>query len=241
MHICDVKFLCTHVSYIMYIRYKSKFTFHNKVTLCFISEKNEKSYPLLVYDLYKFYNNKIAVRGLNFIVKKQECFGLLGVNGAGKTSTFQMIAANLTITGGTIKIDGIDIKGNESEYRYRFGYCPQTDCLNEFMTAYQTLFYMAKLRGVSDSAKANQEVLYWLEQLDLQKYKDIKVCQYSGGTKRKLNAAMAMVNENNARFYLDILYILFTIHFRLAALRLFCWMNQQRGWIQNLVVFCGNA
>lgn len=160
-----------------------------------MNEKNEKHYPLLVYDLYKFFNHKIAVRGLNFIVKKQECFGLLGVNGAGKTSTFQMIAANLTITGGAIKIDGIDIMENESEYRYRFGYCPQTDCLNEFMTAYQTLFYMAKLRGISDSAKANYEVLYWLEQLDLQKYKDVKVCRYSGGTKRKLNAAIAMIGS----------------------------------------------
>ncbi|XP_018794886.1 PREDICTED: retinal-specific ATP-binding cassette transporter isoform X3 [Bactrocera latifrons] len=160
-----------------------------------MNEKNEKHYPLLVYDLYKFFNHKVAVRGLNFIVKKQECFGLLGVNGAGKTSTFQMIAANLTITGGTIKIDGIDIMENESEYRYRFGYCPQTDCLNEFMTAYQTLFYMAKLRGISDSAKAKYEVLYWLEQLDLQKYKDVKVCRYSGGTKRKLNAAISMIGS----------------------------------------------
>lgn len=160
-----------------------------------LNEKNERNYPLLVYDLYKFYNRKVAVRGLNFIVKKQECFGLLGVNGAGKTSTFQMIAANLTITGGTIKIDGFDIMENESEYRYRFGYCPQTDCLNGFMTAYQTLFYMAMLRGISDSDKANHEVLYWLEQLDLRTYKDVKVCHYSGGTKRKLNAAMAMIGS----------------------------------------------
>lgn len=167
----------------------------------FFPEKNEKKYPLLVCDLYKFYNHKVAVRGLNFIVKKQECFGLLGVNGAGKTSTFQMIAATLTITGGTIKIDGIDVMENESEYRCRFGYCPQTDCLNEFMTAYQTLFYIAKLRGISDSAKANYEVLYWLEKLDLQKYKDVKVFRYSGGTKRKLNAAIAMVNKNNFLSY----------------------------------------
>ncbi|XP_054742275.1 ATP-binding cassette sub-family A member 2 [Anastrepha obliqua] len=160
-----------------------------------LSEKTEYRYPLLVNNLYKFYERKVAVCGINFVVKKQECFGLLGVNGAGKTSTFQMIAANRTITGGTIKINGIDIIESESKYRYCFGYCPQTDCLNEFMTAYQTLFYMAKLRGISDSSKANDEVLYWLQQLDLRKYKNVEVRQYSGGTKRKLNAALAMIGS----------------------------------------------
>uniref|UniRef100_W8BPU7 ATP-binding cassette sub-family A member 3 n=1 Tax=Ceratitis capitata TaxID=7213 RepID=W8BPU7_CERCA len=157
--------------------------------------KSERDYPLLVNDLHKSYDRKTAVRGLNFVVKRQECFGLLGINGAGKTSTFQMIAANLTITGGTIKIDGIDIKENESQYRYHFGYCPQSDCLNEFMTAYQMLFYMTKMRGISDSTKANNEVLYWLQQLDLKKYKDMKICHFSGGTKRKLNAAIAMIGS----------------------------------------------
>ncbi|XP_017493988.1 PREDICTED: ATP-binding cassette sub-family A member 1 isoform X3 [Rhagoletis zephyria] len=160
-----------------------------------LNENTENNYPLIVHDLYKFYDDKVAVCGLNFVVKKQECFALLGVNGAGKTSTFQMITANMTITGGTIKIYGVDIIGNESKYRHHFGYCPQTDCLNEFMTAYQILYYMAKLRGISDSSRANDEVLYWLQQLDLRKYKDVDVRHYSGGTKRKLNAAMAMIGS----------------------------------------------
>ncbi|XP_067622115.1 phospholipid-transporting ATPase ABCA3 isoform X3 [Eurosta solidaginis] len=160
-----------------------------------LNDKSEKFYPLLVHDLYKLYNHKTAVCGLNFTVEKQECFGLLGINGAGKTSTFEMISANRTITRGTIKIYGIDIIANETEYRYRFGYCPQTDCLNEFMTAYQVLYYMAKLRGISNSSRVNNEVLYWLQMLDIERYKDVEVRQYSGGTKRKLSAALAMIGS----------------------------------------------
>ena len=54
------------------------------------------------------------MRGINFAVKRQECFGLLGVNGAGKTSTFQMITANSLISGGHIMIDGVDIIKSET-------------------------------------------------------------------------------------------------------------------------------
>lgn len=150
-------------------------------------------------NIYKQYKKKLAVCGLNFVVRKKECFGLLGVNGAGKTTTFEMIAANQTITKGTIKIDGVDILLNEPEYRYRFGYCPQNDCLNEFMTSYQTLRYMALLRGIQ-TKHINAEVMYWLEKLDLIKYKNIQVRHYSGGTKRKLQTAAAMVCVNYLRF-----------------------------------------
>lgn len=142
--------------------------------------------------MHKQFNRKLAVNDLNFVVRKKECFGLLGVNGAGKTTTFEMIAANQTITKGTIKIDGVDILLNESEYRYRFGYCPQNDCLNDFMTAYQTLRYMALLRGVQ-MKHVHEEVMYWLEKLDLDKYENAQVKHYSGGTKRKLQTAAAMV------------------------------------------------
>lgn len=152
----------------------------------------ETEYPLLVKDVYKKYNEKVTVNDLNFVVRKQECFGLLGVNGAGKTTTFEMIAANQVITSGTIKIDGVDIAQNESEYRYRFGYCPQNESLNEFMTAYQTLKYMALLRGIKYQ-HVHDEVMYWIEKLDLMDFKNVDVKHYSGGTKRKLQTAAAMV------------------------------------------------
>lgn len=156
--------------------------------------KTEESYPLIVQNLHKFYGRVHAVRGINFAVKRQECFGLLGVNGAGKTSTFQMISANSTISGGTIMIDGVDIINDESSYKYRFGYCPQGDCVNSFMTSYQILKYMALLRNVH-STDLHTEVMYWLAHLDLLRYQNVPIRYYSGGTKRKLNAAIAMIGN----------------------------------------------
>lgn len=145
-------------------------------------------------NLYKFYDRHAAVCGLNFAVGKKECFGLLGVNGAGKTSTFQMLSGNTTISHGNITIDGVNILCNELKYRHLFGYCPQYDCLNGFMTSYQILKYMAMLRGLGVKELDN-EIMYWLEMLKLEKYQNIEIRHYSGGTKRKLNTAMAMVKK----------------------------------------------
>lgn len=167
---------------------------------------DERDYPLVVRNLYKYYKPHPAVSGLSFAVHKKECFGLLGVNGAGKTTTFEMIAANNTISAGSIQIEGIDQQLKRKQYCYQFGYCPQDDCLNEFMTAYQMLKFMALLRGVctigsctsvDDNSCANileAEIDYWLTRLDLRKYRNVQVRHYSGGTKRKLQTATAMVN-----------------------------------------------
>ncbi|KAL9874746.1 phospholipid-transporting ATPase ABCA3-like isoform 2-T2 [Glossina fuscipes fuscipes] len=158
-----------------------------------LKDNSEHEYPLFVQNLYKYYNELPAVCGLNFVVRKKECFGLLGVNGAGKTTTFEMIAANRILSAGIVKIDGVDIS-QETEYRHRFGYCPQNDCLNNFMTGYQTLKYMAFLRGIN-APHVHHAAIYWLEKLDLLNYKDIQVKYYSGGTKRKLQTAAAMIGS----------------------------------------------
>jgi len=154
-------------------------------------------YPLIVSNLRKRYRDTVAVDGLSFAAERGECFGLLGVNGAGKTSTFQMIAANLPLDGGNIRIHDIEIQKDEVAYRHCFGYCPQYDALNKFMTAEQCLHYMALLRGLSNApagqASVKENVKYWLEKMHLTKYQQVQVRHYSGGTKRKLLAAMAMI------------------------------------------------
>lgn len=162
--------------------------------------ENSHDYPLIVSNLRKSYAGKPAVSGISFIANPGECFGLLGVNGAGKTTTFQMITANEILDGGNIRIKGIDIRQNEVLFRQQFGYCPQYDALNQFMTAEQCLRLMALLRGLSlkteDSGRAvKNNVEYWLMKMDLLKYRHVAVKNYSGGTKRKLLAAMALIGE----------------------------------------------
>ena len=73
-----------------------------------------------------------------------------------------------------------------------FGYCPQTDALNGFMTAFETMKYMALIRGTPLSQVTN-DVYRLLNKTDLIKYAHVPVKFYSGGTKRKLNTALAMV------------------------------------------------
>lgn len=74
------------------------------------------------------------------------------------------------------------------------GYCPQNDALNGYMTAYETIKYMALIRGTGDES-IHESVMKLLRDTDLLKYADVPVKFYSGGTKRKLNTALAIVSS----------------------------------------------
>lgn len=149
-------------------------------------------YPVIVLNLKKVYDEKYAVRDLCFRVKKGECFGLLGTNGAGKTSTLEMMTLNRSLTEGAIFLNNNHCKQEEDKYRRTFGYCPQIDALNPSMTAYETIKYMALIKGV---ANVEAETNEWLRKCDLEGYRNIPVGNYSGGTKRKLNTAIAMIGS----------------------------------------------
>lgn len=170
---------------------------HVKQLLDGTAQQASEDYPLIVSNLRKSYAGKPAVSGISFAAMSGECFGLLGVNGAGKTTTFQMIAANKTMDSGHIRTKGIDIRLNEVAYRQQFGYCPQNDAINQFMTAEQCLRLMALLRGLrwrgNEPGDLENSVNFWLHKMHLLKYRHVAVCNYSGGTKRKLMAAMAMI------------------------------------------------
>ncbi|XP_064549091.1 phospholipid-transporting ATPase ABCA1 [Drosophila montana] len=170
---------------------------HVKQLLDGTAQQASEDYPLIVSNLHKRYAGKPAVSGISFAAVSGECFGLLGVNGAGKTTTFQMIAANKTVDSGQIRTRGIDIRLKEVAYRQQFGYCPQNDAINQFMTAEQCLRLMALLRGLSwrgnEPGDVENSVNFWLHKMHLLKYRHVAVRNYSGGTKRKLMAAMAMI------------------------------------------------
>ena len=149
-------------------------------------------YPVIVLNLMKAYDEKYAVRDLCFRVKKGECFGLLGTNGAGKTSTLEMMTLNRSLTEGAILLNNVHCRREEDKYRRTFGYCPQIDALNPSMTAYETIKYMALIKGVTNVEAETNE---WLRKCDLENYRNVAVGNYSGGTKRKLNTALAMIGS----------------------------------------------
>lgn len=162
------------------------------LTQTLVRDRKLDEYAIIVSNLHKSYDDTNAVKGIDFVVKKGECFGLLGINGAGKTTTFKMLTHDTTVTKGEIFINGMSCYDQTTLYKSLFGYCPQVDALNSYMTAYEILKYMAWIRGTPQH-KLHREVEKWLKRVDLVKYKNEKIKFYSGGTKRKLNTAIAMV------------------------------------------------
>lgn len=174
--------------------------------------KKDSNSAIVLKDLWKVYpppfgaafcgQPKRAVRGLTTCVKKGEIFGLLGVNGAGKTTTLGILTGETTLTAGEAWITGFDVgEGGKglSEARKRIGFCPQQDPLLELMTCRETLRMFAKLRGVSGG-----EVAYIIDKLmcalGLGSHSDKVAGALSGGNKRKLSLAVALVGDPNVLF-----------------------------------------
>ncbi len=100
-----------------------------------ISRREMKQEIFVVDRLTKYYSRFMAVKGISFSLDSSECFGLLGVNGAGKTSTFKMITGDELITKGEAYFNSlgqtnrIDLKSNIKQFQKKLGYCPQFDPL----------------------------------------------------------------------------------------------------------------
>ncbi|EDO48951.1 predicted protein [Nematostella vectensis] len=155
-----------------------------------------KKESVIVKDLTKVYHgsDRTAVDHLCIGIPRGECFGLLGVNGAGKTTTFSMLTGDQSISEGTAYLDGYDIQTHLKEVQQRIGYCPQFDAFIERMTGREMLTMFARLRGVQPD-KIPNVVSTTIEHLNLGKWAD-KLCgDYSGGNKRKLSTAIALVGN----------------------------------------------
>ncbi|XP_026320682.1 ATP-binding cassette sub-family A member 1-like [Hyposmocoma kahamanoa] len=132
-----------------------------------------------------------AVKGVSFSVRKGECFGLLGVNGAGKSSTFRIITGEHCATQGQVFANGHFLRRPRQQYLQSLGYCPQFFGLDEFMTGRDNLVLLLKLRGLSGD-DMDKEVKSWIEVVGLGRYANVYVANYSGGCKRRLAAAAAL-------------------------------------------------
>jgi ATP-binding cassette, subfamily A (ABC1), member 3 len=160
-----------------------------------------KTHNLIMKDMTKFYKKFLAVNQLSAAVDPYECFGLLGINGAGKTSTFKMLIGDEKISKGGAWVQGISLKTNMKEVHKRIGYCPQFDALIDDLTGRETLDFYCLLRGVPKSEIAGVSLKLATE-LNFMKHIDKLVKEYSGGNKRKLSTAVALIG-NPAVIYLD--------------------------------------
>ncbi|KAM6568335.1 hypothetical protein CsatB_016320 [Cannabis sativa] len=146
-------------------------------------------------NLRKVYpGGKVAVQSLTFSVQEGECFGFLGTNGAGKTTTLSMLSGEESPTDGSAYIFGKSIRANPKAARQQIGFCPQFDALLEFLTVQEHLELYAKIKGVSDY-RIDDVVMEKLVEFDLLKHANKPSFSLSGGNKRKLSVAIAMIGD----------------------------------------------
>ncbi|XP_063003331.1 phospholipid-transporting ATPase ABCA7 [Elgaria multicarinata webbii] len=149
---------------------------------------------LVLQDLTKVYRmtKKPAVDRLCVGVPAGECFGLLGVNGAGKTSTFKMLTGDSEVTSGKAFLKGYSVLSDLQAVHQNMGYCPQFDAINNLLTAREHLAFYCRLRGLPENEIPG--VVKWsLSTLGLVQYADRPAGRYSGGNKRKLSTAIALI------------------------------------------------
>ncbi len=145
-------------------------------------------------NLTKSYGSFIAVDGVNFEVKRGEAFGLLGPNGAGKSTTMRMIASTSQRTSGDLEILGKDPNVHGPEIRAHLGVVPQQDNLDRELKVWENLFIYGRFFGLSRKfLKSKIEELIAFAQLE--EKRDSKTDDLSGGMKRRLTIARALVNE----------------------------------------------
>ncbi|XP_029421324.1 ATP-binding cassette sub-family A member 7 isoform X3 [Nannospalax galili] len=151
---------------------------------------------LVLKDLTKVYRGQRtpAVDRLCLGIPPGECFGLLGVNGAGKTSTFRMVTGDLLPSGGEAVLASHSLAQEPEAVHRHMGYCPQSDAIFDLLTGREHLELFARLCGVPE-AQVAQTACSGLARLGLTSYADRTAGTYSGGNKRKLATAVALVGD----------------------------------------------
>ena len=151
------------------------------------------------FKLTKEFDGLVAVNSVNLEIKKGELFSLLGPNGAGKTTTIRMLCCLLKPTKGTASILGHDIVRVPFAVKKLIGVSPQDTILSERLNCWENLALIGKIHGLSSNeVKRRSEEL--LEMMGLMERSKDRVRKFSGGMKRRLSIAMALVSNPQVLF-----------------------------------------
>ncbi len=144
--------------------------------------------------LSKRFGDFEAVRGIDVEVRRGECFGFLGPNGAGKSSTMRMVAAVSPVSGGELRILGMDPATDGPDIRARLGVCPQEDTLDLELNVLDNLYIYGRYFGIP-RRQLRERCAQLLDFVQLGEKRDAKVDDLSGGMKRRLTIARSLVNQ----------------------------------------------
>ena len=154
---------------------------------------------LIASGLRKSFGDMTAVDGVDFSIREGEIFGLLGPNGAGKTTTIRMLSTVLRADGGDVTIGGNSVSADADEVRKIIGVCPQELALYPELSANDNLIFFGRMAGLGgrDAKNAARENL---EKVGLADRAKDKVDDFSGGMKRRVNIAIALMSRPKMLF-----------------------------------------
>ncbi len=149
---------------------------------------------IVAQNLHKSFAHNHAVNDVSFSVRAGEMYGLVGPDGAGKTTTMRLLCGALALTGGQATIVGVDVKRHPDQARAEIGYLPQRFSLYEDLTVLENVRFFAETRGLSakDWRPRSQEILDFV---GLGTFTERRAGQLSGGMKQKLGLAVALVHR----------------------------------------------
>lgn len=152
------------------------------------------NYAVKVSDLTKRYGNKQALSEVGFAVSEGSCFGLLGPNGAGKSTIMKIITGIIDFDSGQVEVFGSNMARQKDAVRRGVGYVPQEITLYDKLSGYDNLVFFGEAYGVPKS-ELNQRIQEVLEQVGLSDRQKDAVSTYSGGMKRRINIAAALLHR----------------------------------------------
>ncbi|MEW5759540.1 MAG: ABC transporter ATP-binding protein [Candidatus Thermoplasmatota archaeon] len=150
-----------------------------------------------VENLSKNYGKNFALKELNFSVDINERFGCIGPNAAGKTTLLKILTGQTKPSSGIANVLGIDVERNPIEVKKRVGIVPEVDCLPSFLTPYEYLYFVSKVRGVKDFEK---KIEHWLKFFELTGFEATICKDLSKGTRQRLTLASAFFFEPELLF-----------------------------------------
>ena len=159
-----------------------------------------KDREIVVENLVKSYPNKVtAVNGVNFLVEEGKVFGFLGPNGAGKSTTIKILTTLALPTSGRATVGGFDVVTQATDVRRVAGVALQDVGIDPLMKSMELLVLQGRLFGASKSA-ATARARELLDLVRLSEANDRRVGTYSGGMRRRLDLAMALVHQPRVLF-----------------------------------------
>ncbi|MBI2026900.1 MAG: ATP-binding cassette domain-containing protein [Deltaproteobacteria bacterium] len=152
------------------------------------------NYIIQAQNLVKKYGHFEAVKGIDFNIPKASCFGFLGPNGAGKTTTMSMLYCFVRVTSGSLSIAGLTPPSDEREIKKILGIVPQDNNLDPDLSVFENLVVYARYYGLSLKQSKNK-IEELLDFFELGEKRNVRIPQLSGGMKRRLVLARALLHD----------------------------------------------